>query len=229
MTSAQKDYVDSLPENQKESLKWYTGGDFDIFNQKLRKGEVLSPIYLGHLQNISASFVSSPPLQEPLVVYKGIDTDNLYSDNAFVSTTTEYDMASSSFSDKKECCVIQISVSPGSLVLPLRSVSREPEENEVLLDRGGTLSVTGNTIRNTMKVIFATYTPKNTVNVTSKVQPIEAAETVNAVSRTIAFFADEDPDFLDDEDLRLYYSKITGETEIQDKDMEKIKQGLGIT
>jgi hypothetical protein len=230
MTATQTEYVNGLSETQKESLTWYTGGDFDIFNETLRKGGDVLPIHLTHLQNISSSFESAPPLQEPIVVYKGIDTDNVYSDDAFVSTSSEYNVAATSFSDKKECCVIQITVSPGSLVLPLMSVSREPEENEVLLDRGGTLLVTGSTIRTTMKVIFATYTPKNSVKVTSEVQPVEAAaESVNAVARTIAFFADdEDPEFLDEEDLRLYYTKITGDTDIPDEDMRKIKDGLGI-
>lgn len=222
----QERYVQSLTDPLKLSLDWYTGGNFDEFNVYLRREQILPKKYRQHFENITTAFYNSPPLNTPLIVYKGKNSPKVYSDKAFVSTTLEY--AKTKRFSGKDCCVVQITVSPGSHVLPLRSISREPDEEEVLLDRNGTLVITGSTVKNQMKVIFATYVPYGAKAVTEQ-KDINADkfDSKLIVERMIEFFKDEDPEFLDDEELSIMYKKLSGRV-ITESDLMKIKKRLGV-
>jgi hypothetical protein len=176
-------------------------------------------------------FDAAPPLETPIVVYKGKGSERVYSDKAFVSTTLDYNKTKR-FSGKN-CCVIQITVSPGSKAIPLRGVSREPDEEEVLLDRGGILLVTGSRINDNdrMKIIFATYSPQQSKLVRNDSQ-IKRAElqfdSALMIERLIKFFSGEDPDFLDEDEIKIVYTRIA-KREISPKDLAIVKERLNIT
>ena len=80
-------------------------------------------------------------------------------DLAYVSTTTNYE-STETFRGSK-CCVLQITVSAGSKVLPVYLLSENESEDEILLDKGGNFIVTGSTMKDNMKIIFITYTSEN--------------------------------------------------------------------
>ena len=128
-------YVKNLPDDIIEPLEWYTGGNFDKLNSALRNNKKLTSIQSSHVKNIDMAFSGAPRLTKPITVYKGVETNNIFSDKAFVSTTSEMKQAYN-FSGK-ECCILIINVSKGSKPLMLSSISKYKEEKEILLNRNG--------------------------------------------------------------------------------------------
>lgn len=230
--SKQQEYVHDLPENIKERFHWYTGsGKWDIFNEQMRKNIKLSLEFQEQLRDMDEAFNIVPPTEFPIVVYKGKGSENVYSDKAFMSTTLLYEKAKR-FSGKN-CCILQITVSAGSKAIPLKSVSRDPDEEELLLDRDGHLAVTGSTIndKDNMKIIFATYSPKKTEEVHNDKQidlVIEKFDRELVIERIIKFYEDQDPEFIDDFDIETLYSKQNNGRKISQNELDKIKKRLKI-
>lgn len=225
----QEEYVSNLPDAEKKSLEWYTSGAYRDFNKALREGKILTQIQREHKDNIDSAFESVPPLEEPIIVYKGKGSDNVYSDKSFVSTTLNYE-SSKRFSGS-ECCVLQITVSAGSRVLPLRTISEMPDEEEVLLNRGDIAIVTGNAIKDRMKIIFTTYCPKDSKPVHTDEEIGKADRTFNSklvVETLISTLSGEDPEFLDEETVKMYYKKLTGGKSITDSDLKTVSKRLNI-
>lgn len=233
--SEQRDYVLSLSPNIKQSLAWYTSEEYEEFNHNVRTGKSLNEDQKTNIENIDLAFNSVPPLKHPIVVYKGTKTDTVYSDKSFVSTTLVYHQTRQFRGIK--CCVLQITISPGSKVIPVRDLSVNSAEEEVILNRGGIMMVTGSEINeDNMKIIYATYSPGNSEIVHNEKQ-IDSAEMkfdANlAVERIITFFQDEqgedfDPDFIDDEEINRIYSNIFPGRQISEEDITTIKMRLGI-
>jgi hypothetical protein len=165
MLQTQVSFVKSLPDQVIKSITWYTGGEYSDFNDSLRAGKI--PTEKRHFDNISLAFQGVPPLTNPITVYKGKRSDNIYQvDKAFASTSLTI-RGTQDFRGGK-CCILQITVPPGSKVLPLESISDNKSEDEILLDRNGEYTVTGSDIRaitdqygrqNDMKFIYVTYNP----------------------------------------------------------------------
>jgi hypothetical protein len=227
----QVQFVRSLSIFARETIEWYSGSDFEQFNQKLRKGEKLSISEKIHLDQMDQIFYAIPPLDKPLTVYKGKHSQTVYSDKAFISTTLDYNRTADFRGIK--CCVLQIFVSPGSKVVPFLDVSSYPSEKEILLDRDGTMVVTGTEINEfDMKIIFATYIPKDGLIVESKNdidRAVIAFDSNLIIERMVTFFKDEeDTDFIDDEIIALTYKQITKGEKISPQDLAKIKLRLNL-
>jgi hypothetical protein len=228
----QEAYVEQqLSDIEKLSINWYTGGNYDDFNDSVRKGKMLSQEQRDHKENIDTAFDSVPPLEVPIVVYKGKGSDRIYSDKSFMSTTLLYDR-SKRFTNK-ECCVLQITVSAGSKVLPIRTISKEPDEEEILLNRDGILIVTGNSIRkeDMMKIIFVTYCPKgsNPVRTDEELKKADHVfDTQLIIEKLIESLQDEDSDFLDEDLVKISYSRVTGGRKISEHDLATVKKRLKI-
>jgi len=159
-------YEDEEDEDEDEEDLWFP--DYVEFNNALRKGlKFKEKIYKQWLKNLDLAFARIPQLEQPLIVYKGKQSEKVYSDKAFVSTSLQFDVAMHFAKERKEtglhCCVVEITVSPGSKILPIFYGSEYPEEQEILLDRDGKMFVTGSTIEKVrgkkVKIIFATYMP----------------------------------------------------------------------
>lgn len=152
-------YISNLPENIQNSLEWYTGGNFDSLNNALRNDKILTEKQQEHFNNLNLAFAGVPRLEEQIIVYKGLDSSRVYSDKAFISTTTNYKKALE-FTEN-ECCILVIVVARGSKILPLKNISRYSDELEILLDRNNTLTVTDQEIKTTnqtqMKLLYCTY------------------------------------------------------------------------
>lgn len=226
----QEQYTTNLSGSIKDALEWYTGGNFDKFNIALRTNKILPSSSQRILNYIDDAFDAVPPISEPVVVYKGKGSNRVYSDKAFMSTTLDYNKTKR-FSGKN-CCVIQITVSPGSKILPLRTISREPDEEEVLLDRNGYLLVTGSKIndQDKMKIIFATYSPEESKLVKNDEQIKKAEKAFDSdliIERIIKFYEGEDTDFIDEDDIAILFKKITKQN-IPSKVLTVIKSRLNI-
>jgi hypothetical protein len=204
-------YMKNLPENIQNSLIWYTGGNFDKFNKLLRNEQVLDKNQSYHKNNIDTAFMGVPLLDESIILYKGKNTPNVYSDKSFVSTSNSLQSAMQ-FSGKN-CCILVIQVTKGSRVLPLKHLSKYTEENEYLLDRNSTLIVTNLFEENGMKYINCIYTngiiisSHNDIKHVEKTFKIEDNEST-IITRLFEIFENEDKDYLDEEDIKNMYNNL---------------------
>jgi hypothetical protein len=222
-------YVNSLSEDEQKSLNWYTGGGYDDFNVAIRSDKSLTYIQEKHRKNIQKAFEHIKPIDTALTVFKGIDTDIVFSDKSYVSTTIEY-KKTHRFTGKN-CCILQITLVPGSRILPLYLVSKEPDEEEILLEANGTMVVTGTKLnKDNMKIIFITYSPPKTYKIQQEKELQTAEKKFDReiiIDRIIEILKDEDPDFLDDKTIELIYNQVTNQT-IDPKNLETIKKRLNI-
>lgn len=161
-------FVNELSQEYLNSIIEYQGDSFVNRNLRLKLGlDDWEEFDLNTFRKLEDIFQSIPPLEKPLTVYRGVvipseEKLDTY-DGAYISTTTDKYMAQRFIEGISDCCILQITVSPGSKVLPLIDQSLIFEESEVILYRKGELMVTGR-ISNT---IFATYLPKPVVKVVS--------------------------------------------------------------
>lgn len=244
----QQNYISKLSRNDpiRESLTWYTESNFKEFNKKLRRrGSVMSREELNHRDNIDQAFENVFRLESPLTVYRGIDRDDFisekeFSDKAFISTSLSYEIARKTFTAGM-CCILQITVSPGSKVLPLRLISNNPEEEEILLDRDGIMFCTMVNVVDNMKVFYITYSPKKSERV-EDMKDLSNAEDKGRndliIEQLIILLQkqqeddkEEDPDFRvsfdDGIEIRRIYEMLAGAgKKISDKDLEKVKSQL---
>ena len=158
----QINYVKNLDSDIKDSLKWYTGDNYTDFNRRLRYGKELTDEQYIHFVNINFAFENVPPLETTITVYKGIIGKNVFSDKAFISTSKYYDNTLKFAETYNNCCVMEITVSKGSKILPLQILTQYKDEKEILLDRNGTLISTGQYIKKVkgdpdMNVLYCTY------------------------------------------------------------------------
>ena len=218
MLTKMESYITGLPDYIKDSLEWYTGGNFDTLNEKLRKDSPLSELQQYHFDNIKEAFRNCPELSDHLVVYKGKSSRTVYSDKAFVSTSLKYEQ-SLKFSGKT-CCVLEILVSPGSKVLPLYLISRYPEEQEILLDKEGSLTVTQTVNQGNMIVIKCVYTS----NLSIKVEDETDFKYLEITRRFKEIVSEEELELYEEEDLPGVISEVLTRLEIKHtkRDVEKI-------
>jgi hypothetical protein len=152
----QLDYVDGLDNNIKKSIKWYTGSQYESFNYALRTKTDLTTSKSKHLANLDKAFDNVPLLENEITVYRGINSGKIYK-NAFVSTSLSKEVAVYFINDRK-CCLMHITLSKGSRILPIFNVSKKSGEEEILLSRHGDITCTHITMEGKMKVLHCVYT-----------------------------------------------------------------------
>lgn len=229
MLQSQISFVNSLPDQVKKSITWYTGGEYSEFNDSLRAGKI--PAEKRHFENISLAFQGVPPLTTPITVYKGKRSDNVYRvDKAFASTSSTI-RGTQDFRGGK-CCILQITVPPGSKVLPLNLLSDIKSEDEILLDRNGEYTVTGSDIKivtddfnrqSDMKFIFVTYNPPGYISV-KKLEEVKdpgQSDSILVQERLIKYLSSILED-MDPEDRELLFDFETEIKHIVEKEKLKV-------
>jgi len=170
----QFDYVDRLDKTSLSSIKWYSTKEYKSFNDALRTSKSLSSDQYEHYISLCNSINSSPPLDTPLTVYRGVTRIEYIIPNpqSIVSTSHELDTAltfSSKLSSMHEnnCCVLQISIPAGCSVLPIEKHSDVPDEHEVLLPPNGTYILVSSepAIQHETFVYFVTYNPASALKI----------------------------------------------------------------
>lgn len=145
-------YDAGLTTDESKCVSDYTGSAYKEINSQLRNGENNGQdSAIQHITNA----IEKSPMREDLIVYRGINnegmnrlmaasnvssvtelTGTVFKDDGFVSTSID-----------KRCilgsndCVLRIMVPKGSKALPVMWDSKNPSENEVLLQRGKSFRV----------------------------------------------------------------------------------------
>ena len=128
-------FLEGLDNELVEAITTYTTHEYTTINSELRSGGSISLNTQQIVNRIDKVFEMVDPITEPLVLYKGVKSDKLVPDNAFISTSYKKDVAMAFAAYK--CCIVVFSVPIGSKVLYVESVSDSPDEREVLINRDG--------------------------------------------------------------------------------------------
>ena len=172
----QTTFVNNLPYDIKKSLNWYTQEYYEDINSFLRTGRYdTSPDGPSreeieeNIKNIDIAFSSAPPLDHSISVYRG-QKKHIYNTKAYTSTSS-FIKSTSDFVNKYEgCCVYEITVLPGSKILPVKVLSDFQYEEEIIINRGGTLELVHSShqyvdyggVETYMKVYHMIYKPEIT-------------------------------------------------------------------
>lgn len=178
----QKEYILHLGEKERRILHLYTSQFYQEFNHKLRQNESLTPKERLIVEQIDNIFDNAPPLRETLVVYRGITKEFIVDILTYISTT--HDISVAKTFARYDCCLLRITILPGSKPLPLISISAHAGEDEVLLPREGRFII--NNINTTVQphVYDLTYIPPGvielpSISVESHTPTMSDEETVN--------------------------------------------------
>lgn len=115
-------------------------------SDSFRKEGKPPPKYAGLVSSIDKAF-DGAVTNKPMKVYRGVSGDFSnklkpgvqFTDNSFMSTSSDPKVALS-FGGKM---ILEIKVPKGAKAISLNGISAEPEEQEILLNRGGTYKITG--------------------------------------------------------------------------------------
>jgi len=158
-------YMRHLDTDIKDALANYTGEAYMDLNKRLRNGQTPTERQLRMIALIDEAFENVPPIQSAITVYRGIDSAAFMPDlSSYVSTSTNEGIGYSN--TNSYCCLLQILVPAGSRILPLVGISNYPEEEEVLLPRTGSFSITMMNNKVIPTVYSILYTPAHAVVIT---------------------------------------------------------------
>ena len=123
--SSQTNFVNRLSHEQKQVIRWYTTEQYKTFNEALRSGKITTE-FAEKYNTLKEIFEAIPPLEEPLLVYRGRMSSKIEEmDRAFASTSLSKRIALNFTSSS--CCLLYITVSPGSKVLPVFNLSDQSD------------------------------------------------------------------------------------------------------
>lgn len=208
------------------SLQNYTSGTTNIYkvintylSRRMKVPEELEDIS----NDLKLAFKGVPPLKEPIVVYRGKMYD--------IVDPIDYSYVSTSFFVRPtldfiggNCCILQITVSPGSKIIPLATISDYKHEYEILLDRGGQFITTGSRIDTDMKYIYVSYIPQN-LNETKMIDEIRDPKDLDEgqlIESVVAYFVQQKANCNRFDELLKYLMK-TEQFRLSDLAMEAIK------
>jgi hypothetical protein len=155
----QYEYVDSLDGRIKDSIAEYTGSEFEVLNDHMRRGKSLSSHHQEIRNDLEKAFVNVPPLERPILLFRGVKQEHdMGKLTAFVSVT--FDINQTDDFHTKKCCLFIITVSSGSKILPINRLSESFYERELLLPAEGTFFVTNVHYDQSLKVFDLTYIPE---------------------------------------------------------------------
>lgn len=125
-------YINSLPNDVKLSIKYYTGFGYNGINSSLR---YKSKEKQNNIKNLDKAILFAPPLEFPITVYRGVTGfDQIRDDDGYSSCSMNKNV-SLGFGGGK-CFTIKIPI--GSRILFVKPISSVPYEDEIIIGRGGT-------------------------------------------------------------------------------------------
>lgn len=132
-------YLNNLSDFQKRAIVDYT--ESPAINKLLRNIDTLTRDFKLLKKNIDDVFKYIPPIEKSITVYRGVKFESSsefttdLNDFGFISTTYDKPIAFE-FLDDYTCCLLEITLDPGTKVIPLESFSKYPVEKELLLPPG---------------------------------------------------------------------------------------------
>jgi hypothetical protein len=226
----QIEYVKTLDKDIKDSLRWYTGDEYKSFNECLRYGLKMTHVQKTHLANIDFAFENAPPLDSQIIVYKGIIGKNIFSDKAFISTSKYYENTLKFAETYNNCCVMKITVTEGSRILPVQSLTQYKDEEEILLDRDGVLICYNTYIHKEkkeedMNILCCTYTKgiiiEKTKDIKEAIVELKEEEDEKTIINRILDLVDEEELELYDNEKDIKYYIISLNKQISKKNLDK--------
>lgn len=191
------------------SLKWYTGGEYDELNNALRQGSKLPEHIAKHWHNIQEAFRLTAPSKEPIMVYRGKKSNKIR--NIVTPLSTSRTIRGTEDFVGSKCCILFITVSPGTRYIDLREISDIPSESEILLPPGGSLSFTDSDVKTIeyprmthedMEVLYVTYIPPAAFTVEMSREAPPVAATSEQIKHVITL--DTLVSLIDEEEYELY-------------------------
>lgn len=165
-------YIDSLNDELKRSLRFYTSYEYKELNQKVREGIILNKELEIHYNNITDVFDGAPTVKTPITVYRGMTKKytNQFKNQGFISASFNKDVVKT-FYKGSSCCLYIITLTPGQYgILPLHNVSEIPDEQEVLLPPGS-LSIQSiipySESKENVDIVYCTYIPESAMIINS--------------------------------------------------------------
>lgn len=207
----QFNFVSKLMDNHPEianSIQRYSSRDYIKMNKETRAG-----IENKDMKNILKALNSVPPITEPLVVWRGKQTDVIRSEQPTVVSTSYNKDIAYKFAGTDSCCILKITVSPGTRLLPISDLSQYGthlyhgnndyidaedytvpyDEQEILLEPNGTFIITGSSIDDDgMKIIYTTYLPPQNLqktNFISQIKDPKDKDKRQIVERVVEYFS----------------------------------------
>ena len=162
MLSKHKKFLQSLPKSALRAIKDYTSFLYTDVNRYLRNGTIPDDIdrVKGVIEQMDGIFSALAPIKKPITLYRGISAESpadIKSDNAYISTTHKEFITELFAYDN--CCIIEFTISPGSKVLFVESVSSFKDEGEVIIERGGSFITTAIDESVTPIRVYITFIP----------------------------------------------------------------------
>lgn len=141
-----------------------------------------------------------PPIETSITVYRGIKT-SLMGDITSIVThiSTSYDQKESLVFTNKYCCMIRITLSPGSKVLPVEDISIHPLEKEIIVSRFGSFNLVLISVIDDLKFYDLVYLPEGYIHIESNVELNS-----NKNSLTVEQSINRLNSLIDEEELELY-------------------------
>ena len=170
-------YTAEARNNAERALTHYSIDGYQRINSYLRKTDMSQDEWQTQefdpkpaIKEIDSLFESAAPLKEPVTVFRGIDSElaekmtwkqgDTYTDAAFMSTSLREEV-SERFTDYggKGAYIMQIEVPAGTTALTPSMFATLVDEDEVLLNRGTELQITGTELKDNFNYIYATVVP----------------------------------------------------------------------
>lgn len=126
-------YFQNLTSDQKQEIYHYTGSEYTAFNESENTSKLIQ-----HKRNTLKQIIENAPDadESKIRVYRGIRNDEKNSkhqmnNGAFISTTTDLDMAN--YFAGNDCCVYSAEISNHTKKIAVGKNSDCPRENEIIL------------------------------------------------------------------------------------------------
>jgi len=161
-SAKEKSAIASYSSDKTDPKKGQFKPAYQEINQNLRNG-ANPPAHLKKTVAQMDEVFASASTEKAIKVYRGLDDDFAnqlsegasFTDGGFVSTTSEKSIASE-FSGKSKT-VMEINVPKGSKAISVAGVSEYENEQEVLLNRGGSFKVTGISEADGKRIVHVEY------------------------------------------------------------------------
>ena len=215
----QYEYLNSLSQKEKDAIKDYTNYFYIDVNQYLRTGneKYNTKVVQNSLAIFKKIYDEIPPLSETIVVYRGQREED-FNTKSVTSTTTNIMIPFKEFTSR-DCCFYKITVLPGTKVIPVRHISVQPGEYEIIIDREVPFMITYASMveqetsykKLTIKTIQMTIQPKkvymanNEKQINGVVQKLEVEKIVDLVHRRVEMQGDD----IDEDDLEMLIKSVS--------------------
>lgn len=218
-------YMRMLSDDDKELLLYYTREEYIKINNALRKNTLNDILRNGmsikeYIGEIDRVFLNAPALRSPLTVYRGVRFDKpdfkKFKADSYHSTSLDRKVAMDFVGN---CCLLEITVVPGTKILVLDEISDHPNEKEILLNRKTELIFNNTSIEDQIYTFYLTAMDHGIpVKDSDDLLRAEKKANIDLINDRVVEYVNsivQDPDFdpeFDDPDVEIKatYKRIVG-------------------